>query len=347
MSSEVPKPQHLSTTSSPLVDHDLYFHESQLYTRLYDRFNVGSSQVAAPPKVTPDAASVRSVFPPSPAILERALCARRSARQRPESPDKVLSLPHHVNSKLDSPDELDTEKLHPSGYVAPGWKWNSFRTPTTSKIVVDCRLTAPPLVEAPKHKIQRLLDVSGIPPPHPGFNYDHTPAIPSSTIAEHGDKFYNSGLLPASFPGYYCTAEYSGPKNFLKMEVYDTRGTVLVLPTEINIENFLSSEIGKMFVHVRNRSQLEMAINKGLNCLVSCASLGKYALQHFPAINFNPRLFRVPSGVHCYNPEGIKIQIILQMIYYQGETLLTLFERCRWMVGSDVVELDHGGNHPT
>lgn len=327
-SSRFPAPRHLSTTSTPLSDHCMYYQETSAYTSLYQQ---NPSQHIVGRSGSSNSSSFAS-------LLDRL---------NSPSPSKTFSLPDVVNSTLDQPDDLSAEKLHPSGYVGPGWKWNSFKTLNNSKRVVDCRLATLPLSEKSCYKIDRLVAISGVSPPHPGLNFDNPPDVSVASIVENVEAFQSGGLVPGDFPGFYCAAKNSGVKSFLNEENFDPRGTVLILPSEINCENFLTSEIGKMFVHVENKTQLSKVLNMGMNSLVTCASLGKFSLSNFPSINFNPRLFHINSGVHCFNPEGIKIQLILQLLYYQTRTLLTLFQRCRWIVGSDVVELDQGGNHPT
>lgn len=329
-----PLPQHLSTSVTPLTNHCLYYQECKEYTELYQRFPVDIS-----PSVSNQFASI---VPPSEFVSNQIIA--------PNGPD-IIPLQDVVNFGLDSPDELDVEKIHPSGYVAPGWKWNSFRTPTPlKKTFIDCRLCTSKLPEQTCNKVDRLFEFTDINVPHPGSNFDASPQVSVDTIVENSNQFFEGGLIPlddSTIPVRLCSAEYSGVRNFLKKDVYDSRGTVLILPSEINSENFLTSEIGKMFTHVQNRRQLHGLANKGFNCLVTCARLGLYAIREYPALNFNPRLFSLPYGIHGYNPEGIKVQIILQILYYQGSKPLTLFQRCRWMIGSDIVELDSGGNHPT
>lgn len=330
-----PHPRHLSTTTTPLTNHCLYLQESEEYCELYQRYPI-------PVGFNPSN-HFASIVPPSEYVKQEVIAPRSEA--------ETLVLRNSVNFGIDRPDELDAEKIHPSGHVAPGWKWNSFRTPTPKKkTFVDCRLQNKSLPEQTPHKIDRLLSFTDTEVPHPGHNYDSPQSVSVDTIAQHSNAFFSGGLLPLddeSIPVRLCTAEFSGVRNFLKMDITDSRGTVLVLPSEINIDNFLTSEIGKMFVHVQNRRQLISLANKGFNCLVTCARLGTYAIHEFPALNFNPRLFSLPSGIHGYNPEGIKIQILLLLLYYQGSQPLTLFQRCRWIIGSDIVELDSGGNHPT
>lgn len=349
MALEVPAPRHLSTTSTPLTNHCIYLEEAVVYTDLYKRFPPPHPEFA-----TIVGRDVASVVPPSSFIQQRvmnrgtlSMDATITAESQSKIEEPIIHLTDAINSKIDRPDSPDAEKLHPSGYTAPGWKWNSFRTPSAGKRVVDCRLHNEVLPEKTSHKIERLLEISQTPVPHPGMNYDHPSDVSTDTIVQNADEFYTGGLVPGDFPGYYCAAEYAGPRFFLNQPTTDQRGTALILPIEVNSDQFLTSQIGKMFVHVQNRRQLNQLLNKGFNCLVTCAHLGAYALKTYPAINFNPRLFRVSKGVHCYNPEGVKIQVILLLLYYQNTTLLTLFERCRWIIGSDIEELDSGANHPT
>lgn len=333
-----PLPKHLSTTSTPLTNHCLYMEESDAYKQLYSGFLGDELKLKGHPGFC-------SVVPPSSYIINKA--KKPSADIRVSEDSKFSSLSDLVNTTVESVDDLSYERLHPSGYIGPGSKWDSFKTPSLQKHVVDCRLTTKTLSERPKHKIERLLSFGSASLPHPGLNYDVPPDVPIATIIKKSDNFSACGLDFTYGSKLFLPASYGRPRTFANMTIFDPRGTVLVLPSEVNDAQFSTSEVGKMFVHVQNRRQLTDLINKGMNCLVTCANLGSFALANFPSVNFNPRLFRSKTGVHCFNPEGIKIQVILQMLYYQTTLRLSLFQRCRWIIGSDVVELDQGGDHPT
>jgi len=334
---DFPAPRHLSVKSTPLLEHTPLWHEkfanSQQSAQHYNQ------------DVREETLSKLSMLGASDYIVKHVEAYFNNEQQLDERIE--YQLPDLVNHTLDEVDCYDTVKMSPSGSVSIGMDWHTLTTPMESAII-NADFCGDDESVLAHSKLETLFDISGVHHPPVELEQEQTDYIDISTRSadELTQTFDDVGGVVWSHHapiGYDCAGR-GKTKSFLKKENYDPRGTVLILPGTVDITRFGRTVIGKGFVKIRSGfdsyNRAVSLINRGFNCVTADSALGALCLLTVPTVNFAERLFVIKRGIHIKNPQNIRVDLLLWLLYFQSNDWLTLFRRIQWRIGYVVEEVE-------
>lgn len=334
---DFPAPRHLSKVSTPLLEHTPLWHE-KFSNSLQDQVHHG-------PDVERETMSKLQMLGASDYIIKYVESYFNTDRTEENVPEHRL--PDIVNHELMSVDCFDTAKMSPSGSVAVGMEWHTLSTPSEN-LVIDADFCSGVEGTAAQTCLETLFDISGVPVLPVDLEQSETGAIDTQkqSLDQMTDTFDSTGgiLWSDTAPIGYDCAGRDVVRTFCNQTIYDPRGTVLILPQTVDLNRFCRTLIGKSFVKVSpgfdSYNRTTSLINRGFNCVTQDVALGAVCLITIPTVNFATRLFSIKRGIHVKNPQNIRIDILLHLLYFQSSKWLTLFKRAQWRVGYVVEELE-------